>query len=217
MTSLFVRQGRWHWFTAWFSAESAPSISPRNGADDRAPSVAPRADLTTLTVGETREFERFFQQHQRRLFGYLWRATGDEQVAYDLSQETFIRAWQHFAAVTTYERPDAWLLRVATNLVINQQRRRSNAVGRATPLDVDTDPSSSDPTVRFAERDLVQTVLNGMAPRSRVALILREIHGFSCAEVAEALGISRSATKMVLFRAREEFRARYQREGGEQR
>ena len=46
-----------------------------------------------------------------RFFGYLWRVTGEEQTAYDLSQETFVRAWQHFRTIKSYERPDAWLLR----------------------------------------------------------------------------------------------------------
>ena len=201
------RQGaRWRWFSVWFSASTMPPERLR-----------PTADHVALTQSELREFDLFFQHYQHRLFGYLWRVTGEEQTAYDLSQETFVRAWQHFRTIKSYERPDAWLLRVATNLMLNQQRRGATPIGRAAPFDVITDPASSDPTVRLAERDLVQTVLACLAPRSRAALVLREVYGFSCAEVGVALGISRSAAKMVLLRARDEFRVRYQSEGGDRR
>jgi hypothetical protein len=44
-------------------------------------------------------FEAFFRAHQREIFGYLWRVTGDEHASYDLAQETFVRAWQRFEQV----------------------------------------------------------------------------------------------------------------------
>ena len=63
-------------------------------------------------------FEAFFWRYERDILGYLWRLTGDEQAAYDLSQETFVRAWQHFDRIASYERPGGWLFRVATNLAL---------------------------------------------------------------------------------------------------
>ncbi len=61
-------------------------------------------------------FERFVQTYEHLILNYLWRMTGDEQSAFDLTQETFLRAWQKFAALKDYDLPKAWLLRVATNL-----------------------------------------------------------------------------------------------------
>ena len=87
------RQGaRWRWFSVWFSASTMPPERLR-----------PTADHVALTQSELREFELFFQHYQHRLFGYLWRVTGEEQTAYDLSQETFVRAWQHFRTIKSYE------------------------------------------------------------------------------------------------------------------
>jgi RNA polymerase sigma-70 factor (ECF subfamily) len=161
------------------------------------------------------DFEAFFHRHDRRVFGYLFRITGNEQAAYDLSQETFVRAWQRFREVSTYQRPDAWLLRVATNLALNERRRHRALVGAATPLEDNPDPASSDPTVRLAERDLVYQALMELPARLRAALVLREVHGFSCAEVGQALGISRAAAKMTIFRARTQFRSAYLAAEGE--
>ena len=82
--------------------------------------------------------------------------TGDRQSASDLCQETFLRAWQRFGAIRAYDRPDAWLFRVATNLALQLTRRKKAPIGAAGPLDEAFEPSVSDPAWRLAERDLVR-------------------------------------------------------------
>jgi RNA polymerase sigma-70 factor (ECF subfamily) len=159
------------------------------------------------------EFEAFFRQHERAIFTYLWRMTGDEQAAYDLSQETFVRAWRHFERVRGYELPVGWLFRVATNLALNH---RARAVSHQPLGDVDNERfARSDPALRLGEDEAVRRTLMALTPRQRAALVLRAVHGMSCAEVAAALGVSRDAAKMLLLRGRDEFRLRYAREGGQ--
>ena len=162
------------------------------------------------------EFEAFFCAIDHQITSYLWRMTGDEQVASELAQETFLRAWQHFDAVSHYEQPLAWLFRVATNLARQHHRRQVIPMRTTTMLDEDDDPASSDHSTRFAEQDIVRQTLLQLPIRQRAALILREVHGLSCAEIGDLLHISRDAVKMALWRAREQFRARYLgEEGGE--
>ncbi|HEX6816981.1 MAG TPA: sigma factor, partial [Ktedonobacterales bacterium] len=107
------------------------------------------------------QFEPFFREHQRDIFTYLWRMTGDEQAAYDLTQETFLRAWRHFARVRDYERPGGWLFRVATHLALNYLRGRSSSLGSALSLDSPvashtrvTLPSSPDLSAAIADADM---------------------------------------------------------------
>jgi RNA polymerase sigma-70 factor (ECF subfamily) len=160
------------------------------------------------------EFEGFFRMHEARLSAYLWRMTGDRQSASDLCQETFLRAWQRFGAIRAYNRPDAWLFRVATNLALQLTRRKKAPVGAAGPLDDVFEPSVSDPAWRLAERDLVRETLLELPPRARSLLILREVSGFSAEEAAQTLGMSRSAVKVALWRARAQFREAYLRKEG---
>ncbi len=189
----------------------------------------PFAWLAAAWAGERREaalaasgsqaqaetFETFFRRFEHDIFGFLWRITGEEQAAYDLSQETFLRAWQHFEKVRAYDHPRAWLFRVATNLALNHMGGRSAHTAVAMLDDDGSEhPASSDPAWRLAERDLVRQTLLDLAPRQRASLVLREVYGLSCAEVAQALGISRDAAKMLLSRARERFRERYGRKEG---
>jgi RNA polymerase sigma-70 factor, ECF subfamily len=156
-----------------------------------------------------RDFEAFFLAHEHEITSYLWRMTGDEHAASDLSQESFLRAWQQFDRIREYERPGGWLFRVATNLALQHLRRRSARVGSAIPLDEAWNPHVSDPGQRFVERDLVRETLLELTPKARALLILREVNGLSAEEVGKALKMSREAVKVGLWRARTQFRDLY--------
>ena len=187
--------------------------TPRDdNADDESAEEVHTAGATAQLSAERESFEAFFQARHRAIFSYLWRMTGEEEVANDLCQETFLRAWRQFERIRFYDRPEAWLLRVATNLALNHLRRRKGPVGAALSLDEGIDPATSDPSWRFAVRDAVRGVLAELTPRQRAALILREAYGLTGDQLAQALGVSTPAAKMLLFRAREAFRTRYERQ-----
>ncbi len=125
-----------------------------------------------LSASEAGEFEAFVHQFERAILNYLWRLTGDEPSAYDLTQEVFLRAWHHFATIRRYEQPHSWLYRVATNLALthNSNRRRQAApISSMSALSNDA-PGASDPARHFAESEFVQEILSrlppGVAPRS---------------------------------------------------
>jgi RNA polymerase sigma-70 factor (ECF subfamily) len=159
-------------------------------------------------------FEAFFRRYEPRITGYLWRMVNDEGCARDLCQETFLRAWQHFAEVEASHQPTAWLFRVATNLALNEIRHRASRIASAISIDANTDPASSDPALRFVERDFVQQILAELPPKQRALLILREVHDVPFADVSRLLGMSPNAAKIALCRARVQFRERYLRKGG---
>jgi RNA polymerase sigma-70 factor, ECF subfamily len=157
--------------------------------------------------------ERFIREHERVILNYLWRMTGDEETASDLTQEVFLRAWQRFETIRAYERPASWLFRVATNLALTHLKRRSLPGASPATLDEDNGPATSDPAWRYAESDLIRSILLQLSPQRRAALVLREVYGLSAAEVGQALDISDSALRMTLHRARSQFRELYLREG----
>lgn len=167
-------------------------------------------------AGLDAEYEAFVREHQRAILNYLWRMTSDEQAAYDLTQEVFVRAWRHFSKLRGYERPRGWLFRVATNLALSGFAARKAPLASIDALGADQGPAVSDPAWRVVERDLVRATLDGLSPRRRAALTLREVYGCSMAEVAQALGVSEVAARMTLSRAREQFRERYLKEQGDE-
>jgi RNA polymerase sigma-70 factor, ECF subfamily len=179
------------------------------------------ADDTDATTPQA-EFEAFFHRHHQDIFAYLWRMTGEEQAAYDLSQETFIRAWQRFTTLKRYDHPAGWLFRVATNLALKHLRHR-RIVTRLAPAPLQDDDNPVEPedlgavhyvdhAEQVVQEDLVHRVLLALSPRPRAVLVLHDVYGLSTDEVAQTLNMTRSAAKMMLCRAREQFRIRYQRQ-----
>jgi RNA polymerase sigma factor (sigma-70 family) len=88
-------------------------------------------------------------------------------------------------------------------------RRRRAPVGSAVPLH-ESHATTGDAGNDVVERDLVCQTLRALTPKERAVLVLHEIYGLSGPEIGHALGMSASAVKMALFRARERFRMEYQ-------
>ena len=192
-------QGRFDQLLRWFASTMLPISSGRTSHAE--------------SEGEAAQhFDAFFREHEPRIFGYLWRITGDRQLASDLCQETFLRAWNSYAKVRGYDNQTAWLLRVGTNLALNSRRRGNTRIGVPLALDETTEPSQSDHAWRIAEQDAVHQVLLTLPVHMRAALVLREVERLPYADVARLLGMSPGAARMLLSRAREQFRQSYQRE-----
>jgi RNA polymerase sigma-70 factor (ECF subfamily) len=160
--------------------------------------------LSRYPAESDEKFERFFRQFEPYITGFLWRLTRNGDVTCDLCQETFIRAWQNFDQICALPRPESWLFRVATNLVINNARHATSI-----PLSEQYHPNKSDPGNRYIEDDFVHQILNEMTYKQRALLILRDVNGFSYQEIGQFLGMSANAVKTALARAREQFRIRY--------
>jgi len=189
-----------------FAIRFSQSVPDDPGANTRALSAVPEAAEIA--------FESFFRQHEPRITTYLVRLLGDSETACDLCQETFLRAWQQFDNVQQHPAPGAWLFRVATNLALQHFRRRKGVVGQAVPLTALNDPASSDPGNHWVEHEIIRQVLLELPLKQRSLLLLREVYGFSCAEVGEQLGMSLEAAKMALYRARLRFRELYLQKDG---
>lgn len=183
--------------------DDGPIASPAPPKDtspkDASPNVA-------APGGET--FDAFYARHRQEILSYLWRMLGDEQSAFDLSQETFLRAWDHYDRIRRYEKPSAWLFRVATNLALKHLRHRSVARAISVPLD-DEHGGGEDTAAQIVEGQLARQIVFELRPRPRAVLILHDVHGLSSAEIAKTLSMSRSAVSKMLYRARELFRTRY--------
>ncbi len=173
------------------------------------------------------EFEAIYEAFRGRIFGLAYRMMGNVDDAFDVTQETFISAYQHIGQLETdckHGRSHdsyltAWLFRIATNKCIDELRRRGRRVwvdwDAYLATSPDPSPESELPEVQAIARERsqrIQRVLDGMSPQYRLALLLHENLGLSVREVAGAMGRTESAVKSLLFRAREQFRGLYELE-----
>jgi len=116
-------------------------------------------------------------------------------------QDTFVRATRALGGYRGGS-PKSWLFAIARSTYLDEVRRR-----RPAPT-VDLDEGRDDPDV--AEVTLVRSILAAMPETHRSALVLRDMIGLSYEEIAETLGKSLGATKVLIHRARAGFRGRYE-------
>lgn len=162
-------------------------------------------------------FEAIFDEHQHHIFNYLYRMLGNPEDALDLTQETFLRAYQALPRYADEGKIKPWLFRIATNACLDELRRRKvirwqpwdNFMSVFHPKQVARDNPEGD-VLGKENAELVQQVLDKLPPRYRLCLLLREYEELSCEEIAGILGTTRGAVKSLLFRAREEFREIFQ-------
>ncbi len=164
--------------------------------------------------GDGAAFDALYTRYERQIYAYVYRTmNGNPDDATDLTQETFLKAYRALGKTSDDLNISAWLHRIAYNTCLDELRRRQRI--RWQPWDImkhdrllrgsaGENPERS--TLRREAEGTVQEILNRMSPRNRQALILREYEGLSCEDIGVVMGISRSAVKSVLFRAREEFR-----------
>ena len=157
--------------------------------------------------GDRAAFAALVERYQQPLGSYLWRLTRDRELAADLTQETFLRAYRSIAATPTPMLVRPWLYRIATNLATDEFRRRrrfDRLLGRA----FGHQPSTAE-SVAIEERELVQLALERLRPTDRAVLLLCAVEQLSYREVAEIVGSSSEAVRKQFTRAKERFRLAY--------
>ena len=176
-------------------------------------------------AGDASAFESIFLHFQTPICTYLTRLTGDRELAYDLTQDTFIKAYQAMPRLDPAELSlSAWLYRIATNTALDAIRRRKlirwlplfgtreNDEGETT--EILYEPAIASFEGALVERDVVARTLAKMPKDYAACLLLHDREGFSTEDLAAMLNLSRSAIRTRLFRARQLFRKTYAELGG---
>jgi RNA polymerase sigma factor (sigma-70 family) len=161
------------------------------------------------------QFVELYDAHFPRVLRFLDRLSGDPTLASDIAQDAFVRLYRRGAPP---DRPAAWLITVALNLLRNRRStdaRRSRLLTEARAEAALADPSRRpDEVVESADlRKRVRTTLARLPERDRQLLLLRS-EGYRYEELAEALGLNRASVGVLLARAKRAFRAAYEELGG---
>ena len=160
---------------------------------------------TALRKGCPRAFEQLYTQLHGPIYNLTVRIVGDREAAADITQDVFLDAYRQLPSHHGKLRVEPWLYRVAVNTCYDHLRRQSRRPSQ--PLsELGNLPASHDEAARSQLATAVEQTIQRLNPRYRTALVLRDLHGFTNAEVARILGIKSSTAAVLLFRARGAFR-----------
>jgi RNA polymerase sigma-70 factor (ECF subfamily) len=155
-------------------------------------------------------FEAIVRQYQTRIARYILRLVGDQEVALDLTQDTFVSAFRNLHTLRSNLALSAWLYRIATNHALHARKR-----GKRLQLQPLSDYENSSraasmaPDEQVIEQDLVRQALR-LLPRDRAACLLLHVkEGFSYAEVAAIMNTTPEGARKRIARAKDQFRESY--------
>jgi RNA polymerase sigma-70 factor (ECF subfamily) len=164
--------------------------------------------LAGLGSGDPEAAAAFVRRFQRRVYGLALTMLRDPQLAEEVAQETFVRAWRHAAGYDARRgRVPAWLLTITRNLAIDRAGMRSVAPMDPDVLAARLESSGEDAVPDVGERDRVLQALATLPEDQRRALVLAVYGGRTALEISELdhvpLGTAKTRIRTAMLKLRE--------------
>ena len=178
----------------------------------RSAATSKREGKEGTTLVNEQAFTQVYLTYRGLIYHRLSQMIGQRDLAEDLTQEVFLRAWKALPGMQAPLQMQAWLCRIATNLAIDtlRRRRRINWTSLDEAEEEPEDAQDPDPQLAYSDqRELIGLALTRLPVSYRAALLLRA-QGYALAEIAARLGIAPGGIKMHLARARQCFQQHYQ-------
>lgn len=169
--------------------------------------AGPFAPAMTVDESARAAIEGLYALHHGEIYAYLVRMLREPELAADLTQDTFVKAYRAYGSLEDRTHARAWLYQIAHRVALDELRRRR--IVRFLPWTGESRGSA--PSAERLVMDLqlsgdLQRALARIPERQRNALLLAELHDLTGLELAAALGVSHVAARALLTRARESLR-----------
>ena len=177
--------------------------------------------IERLRRGEAAAFEQLVAERSGEIYGLLFRLTENSEEARDLTQETFLRAFQSIGRFRGEADVRTWIYRIAINQARNRwrwwrRRRRDSTVSldetqgqsnlTLTATLAESSDSPEQQTLAHEREAALRLALQKVGQAYRETVILRDIEGFTYEEIATTLGINVGTVKSRLARGRQELK-----------
>ena len=196
-----------------FAALGSPD---RAGAGVAEIGVISDAQLLALAAESRHDaLEALYGAYKSRIYTFLLRFLGDPELADDVTQEAFTKAFNALPKLERGTKVLPWLYKVASNTAIDHLRRRKRFTWiRITAMqETRHEPYAPDATGAVVEREHVQAILRTLPLENAVALLLHALEGYSYKEIADIQGCSMTAVRSRIARARAAFKEAYATNG----
>ena len=176
-----------------------------------------REIIEKVRQGDTQAFEVLVERYQTKVYNLALRMCGNEDDAFDLAQDAFIRAWKSLGSFQFESAFSTWLFRLTSNLCLDYLRAKkrraaisltmSGEEDEQAQLDV-PDPAMTPEEAVLASEDkaILMEAINSLSADYRQIITLRAINDLSYAEIAKVLQIQEGTVKSRLSRARAELK-----------
>ena len=161
------------------------------------------------SLGDPAAFGWLARRHQDALFNTIYRITGNQDLAYDVVQESFLKAYNAIAGFRSGSRFYTWLYRIALNTLRSHWRKEGRRPGEQSltedPPDLGIGQGSDDPAIAAQKKEMEQIIqqsISALPDPQREILVLRDVEQLEYDQIAEILDLSLGTVKSRLHRAR---------------
>jgi RNA polymerase sigma-70 factor, ECF subfamily len=176
------------------------------------PRLPPPADLAEARLrrlvdrarqGDVPAFEEIYRQQVGRVFALCRRMCRDPHEAEEMTQETFVKAWENLPSFRCESPFGPWLHRLSVNVVLQAWRARSRYQKRVAAIDDFTDFEPAAPLPEAGTQLDLERAIAALPQGARVVFVLHDVEGYQHGEIAELLGKAVGTCKAQLHRARQ--------------
>jgi len=156
-------------------------------------------------AGDRIAFEQLYRDNVGRVYALCFRMAGTADLAEELAQDVFVRAWQKLGSFRGESAFSSWLHPLTVNVALSERRSRRRRVARVMTTDDLTEFERPGPPTRSdgpeAGFDL-ERALATLPPGARAVFVLHDVEGYKHEEIAELTGVATGTSKAQLHRAR---------------
>jgi RNA polymerase sigma-70 factor, ECF subfamily len=186
---------------------TSPAVLAEALAQTKPGHVSREAELIARVVGGDRLAAReLYDAHADRVFRLAFRLTGEHDLARELTQETFVRAFAQLGRFRGEAALSTWLHRVTLSVVSNAMRKVKRFRAREADLD---EAAAMHVTTRVADPDLkdkLHRAIDELPEIYRTTLVMHDVEGYTHEEIANVLGVAEGTCKSRLSVARAQLR-----------
>ena len=159
-------------------------------------------------AGDTDAFDELVTKYRTKIFSMIYGIVGNECDAWDLAQESFLKAWRSIHRFRGRSSFYTWLYRITTNVTIDSLRRKC----RRSEVELDDAIPSllPGPGVNYERaeiREQVHAALAQLTPEQRAVIVLKEIEDLQCQEIADILDLLLGTVMSRLFYGRKKLQS----------
>lgn len=196
--------------------ETAPEKPSPSGSEEPPDTNAEDvACMLRVKTGDIAAFENLVERHKSSVIGTIYRMLGDLDESHDLAQRVFIRVWTSAPRYEPSAKFTTWLFTITKNLVYNESRRRKRRPHYSLEAHAEDyhlampDKSVVEPGDALLHKEMQEAIdkaMEKLPERQRMALILRRFEHLPYEEISQAMDLTVSSVKSLLFRARLQLR-----------
>jgi RNA polymerase sigma-70 factor (ECF subfamily) len=168
--------------------------------------VDERELIRRVLEGDPAAEREMYDAHVDRIYRLAYRMTGEEELAREYTQDTFVRAFQRLGDFRGDAALATWIHSIAVSVVLNGLRKVKRMRQREMDLDGAPELTVSQAPSEPKLRERLRTAIDALSERYRLVFVMHDIEGFTHEEIGSSLQVAVGTSKAMLFRARARLR-----------